>query len=146
HRGEFPTVRPAKVDELSPRQVELQDSLGLGVDRVPRLAEDRREGTLEQILRHAHPRRLPMASEPSSGGAVFTSPFSISVISPSVKRYVCALRAKIASRRRSHSSVIIACSISSFLLCRSTAFSDASAVTSARCWYQSIASSSSINE
>ena len=48
--------------------------------------------------------------------------------------------------RRSHSSVIIPCSTSSLRLCSSTALSAGSVQASARCWYQSIASSSSMSE
>src|SRR3954464_9615480 len=52
----------------------------------------------------------------------------------------------VASFRRNHSSVITPCSTSSLRLCTRTAFSAASVQASARCWYQSIASSSSISE
>ena len=53
---------------------------------------------------------------------------------------------KVASFRRSHSSVMIPCSTSSLRLCSSTAFNAGSVQASARCWYQSMASSSSISE
>src|SRR4029077_573321 len=88
-----------------------------------------------------------MPSEPSLGAPPLPPPpvsaDSVVRTEPWVNRYVCSTSSIFGSCRRSHSSVIAACSFSSSRLCARIFLSSSSCVASTRWSYQSMASSSS---
>src|SRR5687768_8581208 len=129
-----------------------QHATGFVVDLLPGLTADRGKLAFEDV-HHLGPLRLPIPSEVEGVVAAFgrsavpwVALSSTSVIGPVEFKYVSMFAEKTGSFLRNHSSVIMACSISSFLLWRSTARSSGSVLASARCWYQSTASSSSISD
>ena len=82
-RGELPAERPAEVDDLPGRQVQLQHPGRLVVDQLPGLGKDGRQLALQQI-HHFSSLRLPIPSEVEgrpAGAACLRSradPFSVS--------------------------------------------------------------------
>src|SRR5439155_5141651 len=130
--GRAPAQRPAEIDDAARRQQRTQGALGLLFDLGPARRRDRRL-LAEQMVHFFTCRRLPIARLPSDSAAAGSSPppsttASISVTGASVNRYVRKCSASLASRRRSHSSTMEACSFSSSRLCSRMARSSESTV------------------
>ena len=54
-RAVLPPVRAIEVDELTSREVQLEDSLRFVIDLFPRLFGDRSVPTLQQVVAHRFP-------------------------------------------------------------------------------------------
>src|SRR5690606_32197069 len=149
----FPAERPAKIDESASRQQQLERTFRFRIDFFPRRCRDRRVLAQEAVHTGSCARRLPIPRLPSSLAAAASPSLPPCSASSSIARtdfdvneYVRKCSSSIGSWRRSHSSVIAACSFSSSRLCRRISLSSSSCVASRRWSYQSTASSSSMSE
>src|SRR5664279_5722877 len=150
----LPPAGPREVDELACRERRREPLARLVVDPRPRLRRDRRV-LAQEVAHDAAPLRLPSPSElpdsvaprsaaPSTAASSAASPCS--TMSPSWKRMPRAISRHRGTRRSRNSRSMQKCLNSSPWASAMMARASRSLSSARRCWYQPIASASSVRD